>query len=85
MAVDILGSNPGTGGFVLGPFLPFPCDGRLLVAESMDASLQQFALDGLAEDETDSVLVCEEENEEEEEEREVSRILSLSRSATLDI
>ena len=48
------------------------------MAESMDASLQQFAQDGLAEDETDSVLMCEEENGEEEEEREVSRSLSLS-------
>ena len=61
MDVKILSTNPGSSGsFVLGHFPSFPCD--RVVEKMVDASL--FSLDGLAEDEPDSVLVCEEEEEE---------------------
>jgi hypothetical protein len=60
MDLQILSSNPGcNGSFLLGPFSPFPCD---CVVEKMTDS-SQFSLDGLAEDEPDSVLVCKEEEE----------------------
>jgi hypothetical protein len=60
MDLQILSSNPGcNGSFLLGPFSPFPCD---CVVEKMTDS-SQFSLDGLAEDQPDSVLVCEEEEE----------------------
>ena len=71
MDVHILSSNPGSGGFVLGPLLPsFTCEHRS--EKIMADAAQQFSLDGLAEEETDSVLVCEEEKEVS---RRVSRYL----------
>ena len=60
--MQIFRSNPGTisGGFFLGqPFSSFY--ERHAVEKMVDSS--QFSLDGLAEDEPDSVLVCEEEKE----------------------
>lgn len=77
MDVQILSStNPtniinGSGGFVLGSLFSFQSRQPLVIepaatTKMVDSSL--FSLDGLAEDEPDSALVCCAEEEEAEEE-----------------
>lgn len=56
----ILCVKPGSNNFLFGPALAFP--GVEKPTKMVDA-FSQFSLDGLTEDEPDSVVLCEEEKE----------------------
>ena len=58
MDARILSASPGSGSYALGSIFAFPAAQKSV---NMVDAFSQFSLDGIADHDTDSVVLCEEE------------------------